>query len=205
MIVRNNLKVNDVVFFHSNGKLSKAIVLKKNPKTALIQVNNKRYRVSYSILFKDNEINTPFPYFNRTSYNTNEDLYLLIKELKKEYSYIFNKIFSDEHKSLLDTVRAKWNSRITYRLGGKYCRTNRNGEIRNEILISSSLKNTPKYLIKYLLYHEILHIKYPNHSKEYHYYEKHFDDYKPAQDLFHKILLEVRFFGKERLVRYRNG
>ena len=204
MIDRNKLKVNDVVFFHSNGKLYEAIVLKKNPKTALIQVNNKRYRVSYNILFNNNEINTPFPYLSRTSYDTDEDLDLLIKELKRDYSYIF-KIFTNEEKTLLDKVRAKWNSRITYRLGGKYFRTDRNGEIRNEIQISSSLKNTPKFLIKYLLYHEILHIKYPNHSKKYRYYEKHFDDYKPAQDLFQKILLEVRFYGKERLLKYRKG
>ncbi len=204
MIERKNLQVNDVVFFHSNGKLTKAIVLKKNPKTALVLVNNKRYRVSYSILFKNEEINTPFPYFIRTSYDTNEDLRLLIKELKKDYSYIFD-TFSNEQKSLLDTVRVKWNSRITYHIGGKYFRTNKKQELRNEILISSSFKNTPKFLIKYLLYHEILHIKYLNHSKEYRYYEKKFIEYDLAQDLFLKILLEVRFFGKERLMKYINS
>ena len=201
MIERNNLKVEDVVFFHSNGKLNKAVVLKKNPKTALVRVNNKRYRVSYSILFKDNEINTPFPYFNRTSYETNEDLYFLIKELKREYSNLYD-TFSNEQKSLLNTVRVKWNSRITYQLGGKYFRTNRKREVRNEILISSSFKNTPKFLIKFLLYHEILHIKYSNHSKEFRFYEQKFTEYDVAQDLFRKILLEVRLFGKERLLKY---
>ena len=201
MIDRNNLNINDVVFFHSNGKLREAIVLKKNPKTALVRVNNKRYRVSYSILFKNNEINAPFPYFSRTSYDTNEDLFLLLKEVKRDYFNIFE-TFSNEQKSLLDTIRVKWNSRITYHLGGKYFRTNRNRELRNEILISSSFKNTPKYLIKYLLYHEILHIKYLNHSKEYRYYEKKFIEYDLAQDLFRKIMLEVRFFGKERLLKY---
>ena len=201
MIERNNLKVEDVVFFHSNGKLNEAVVLKKNPKTALVRVNNKRYRVSYSILFKDNEINTPFPYFNRTSYETNEDLYFLIKELKREYSNLYD-TFSNEQKSLLNTVRVKWNSRITYQLGGKYFRTNRKREVRNEILISSSFKNTPKFLIKFLLYHEILHIKYSNHSKEFRFYEQKFTEYDVAQDLFRKILLEVRLFGKERLLKY---
>lgn len=204
MIERKNVEVGDVVFFHSNGNLNEAIILKKNPKTALVQINTKKYRVSYSILFKENEINSPFPYFNRTSYDSNEDLYLLIKELKKEYSYIYD-TFSNEQQSLLNTVRAKWNSRITYQLGGKYFKSNRQGEIRNEILISSSLKNTPKYLIKFLLYHEMLHIKYWGHPKEFRYYEKKFIDYDLAQDLFHKILLEVRFYGKERLLRYRNG
>ena len=201
MIERNNLKVEDVVFFHSNGKLNEAVILKKNPKTALVRVNNKRYRVSYSILFKDNEINTPFPYFNRTSYETNEDLYFLIKELKREYSNLYD-TFSNEQKSLLNTVRVKWNSRITYQLGGKYFRTNRKREVRNEILISSSFKNTPKFLIKFLLYHEILHIKYTNHSKEFRFYEQKFTEYDVAQDLFRKILLEVRLFGKERLLKY---
>ncbi|MBY9019364.1 MAG: DUF45 domain-containing protein, partial [Candidatus Lokiarchaeota archaeon] len=177
------------------------VVLKKNPKTALVRVNNKRYRVSYSILFKDNEINTPFPYFNRTSYETNEDLYFLIKELKREYSNLYD-TFSNEQKSLLNTVRVKWNSRITYQLGGKYFRTNRKREVRNEILISSSFKNTPKFLIKFLLYHEILHIKYSNHSKEFRFYEQKFTEYDVAQDLFRKILLEVRLFGKERLLKY---
>ncbi len=201
MIERNNLKVEDVVFFHSNGKLNEAVVLKKNPKTALIQVNNKRYRVSYSILFKDNEINTPFPSFERSSYNSDEDLYFLIKELKREYSNLYD-TFSNEQRSLLNTVRVKWNSRITYQLGGKYFRTNRNREVRNEILISSSFKNTPKFLIKFLLYHEILHIKYSNHSKEFRFHEQKFTEYIVAQDLFRKILLEVRLFGKDRLLKF---
>jgi len=201
MIERNNLKVGDVVFFHWNGQLSEAIVLKKNPKTAFIQVNKKRYKVSYSILFNDNEINTPFPSFERSSHDSDEELYFLITELKREYSNLYD-TFSTEQKSLLDTVRVKWNSRVTYQLGGKYFRINRNREVRNEILISSSFKNTPKFLIKYLLYHEILHIKYSNHSKEFRFYEQKFTEYDVAQDLFRKILLEVRLFGKDRLLKY---
>ncbi|MHA1670238.1 MAG: hypothetical protein ACTSV5_06615 [Promethearchaeota archaeon] len=201
MMDRNDLKVGDKIFFHSNGKLTKATVLKKNPKTVLIQVKNKRYRVTYNIIFKENEINSPFPYFGRTSYETDEDLYILVKELKKEYSYIYD-TFSDVQKSLLNTVKVKWNSRITYHIGGKYFRSNRYGEIRNEILISSSFKKTPKFLIKFLLFHEILHIKHLDHSKEYRYYEKKFIDYDLAQDLFSKILLEVRFYGKDRLLQY---
>ena len=201
MIERNNLFVGDIVYFHSNGKLNEAIVLKKNPKTALIQVIEKRYKVSYSILFKDNDINTPFPSFERSSYDSDDDLYFLIKELKREYSILYD-TFSTEQKSLLNTVRVKWNSRVTYQLGGKYFRINRNREVRNEILISSSFKNTPKFLIKYLLYHEILHVKYPNHSKEFRFYEQKFIEYDVAQDLFRKILLEVRLFGKSRLLKY---
>ena len=203
MIERDNLLVGSEVYFHFNGTLNKAIVLKKNPKTALIQVNKKKYRVSYSILFKDNEINTPFPYFGLTSYETNEDLYLLVKELKKEYSYIFD-TFTDQQKFLLSAVKVKWNARITFQVGGKYFKSNRKGETRNEILISSSFKRTPKFLIKFLLYHEILHIKYLNHSREYRDYEKKFIDYNLAQDLFRKILLEVRLFGKDRLLKYIN-
>jgi predicted metal-dependent hydrolase len=201
MIEKKNVEIGNEVFFHFNGKLNKAIVLKKNPKTALLQVNNKKYRVSYGILFKENKINAPFPSFKRSSYDSDEDFYLLIEELKKEYSNVYD-TFSTEQKSLLNSVKVKWNSRVTYQLGGKYFRTDRKREIRNEVLISSSFKNTPKFLIKFLLYHEILHIKYPNHSKQFRLLEKKFNEYDVAQDLFRKILLEVRFFGTDRLKKY---
>jgi predicted metal-dependent hydrolase len=201
MIEKKDVILGETIYFHSNGKLTKAVVLKKNPKTVLVQVRKKKYRVTYEIIFKNNEINAPFPYFNLTSYDSDEDLYHLVEELRKEYAYVFD-TYSDEQKALLNTVRVKWNSRITYRLGGKYFKTNKHGEIRNEIMISSSLKKTPKYLIKFLLYHEMLHIKILNHSKEFRYYERKFIDYDIAQDLFHKILLEIRFYGKERLLKY---
>ena len=93
----------------------------------------------------------------------------------------------------------KWNTKITYRVGGNYFKHNRTGGLRNEILISSSFKNAPKFLVKYIIYHELLHIKFKNHSEEFRRQEQKFENYEKAKELFERILLEIRINGTKRL------
>jgi hypothetical protein len=199
MIKKESLEVGDNVFFPHKGESIKAKVIKKNQKTATVKVDKFIYRVPYLLLFKDKSLNLPIPPFERSNINENEDLLLLLTEVKNEYE-IFQS-FDTEQIKLLDSVKVKWNNKVTYRVGGNYFKHKRTGELRNEILISSSFKNAPKYLIKYILYHELLHIKFKKHSEEFRRQERKFERYEKAKELFERILLEIRINGTERLYK----
>ena len=197
MIEKENLKVGDTVFFPHKGESIEALVIKKNQKTATVKVDKSSYRVPYLLLFKDGRLNLPILPFERSNLNKDEDLFSLLAEVKSEYE-IFQR-FDSEQKKLLDSVKVKWNPKITYRVGGNYFKHNRTGGLRNEILISSSFKNAPKYLIKYILYHELLHIRFKHHSEEFRKQEQKFQNYEKAKELFERILLEIRINVTKRL------
>ena len=199
MIKKENLEIGDIVFFPHKGESVEAKVIKKNQKTATVKVDKSTYRVPYLLLFKDGSLNLPIPPFERSNINGDEDLLALLKELKKEYEFFQS--FDIEQGKLLDSVKVKWNPKVTYRVGGNYFKHERTGGLRNEILISSSFKNAPKYLIKYILYHELLHIKFKNHSEEFRMQEQKFDSYEKAKELFERILLEIRINGIKRLYK----
>ena len=197
MIKKENLKLGDTVFFPHKGGSIEAKVIKKNQKTATVKVDKSSYRVPYLLLFKDGSLHLPIPPFEKSNLNKDEDLISLLAEVKSEYE-IFQS-FDGEQRNLLDSVKVKWNPKITYRVGGNYFKNKRKGGIRNEILISSSFKNAPKYLIKYILYHEVLHIKFKSHSEEFRKQEQKFENYEKAKELFERILLEIRINGTKRL------
>jgi hypothetical protein len=197
MIKKEDLNVGDTVFFPHKGGSIEAKVIKKNQKTATVKVDKFSYRVPYLLLFKDGSLNLPIPPFEKSDINKDEDLFSLLTELKSEYE-IFQS-FDIEQRKLLDSVKVKWNPKITYRVGGNYFKHKRTGGLRNEILISRSFKNAPKYLIKYILYHELLHIKFKNHSEEFRKQEQKFENYEKAKELFEVILLEIRINGTKRL------
>ena len=197
MIKKENLNLGDTVFFPHKGGSIEAKVIKKNQKTATVSVNKSSYRVPYLLLFKDGSLNLPIPPFEKSNINKDEDLFSLLTELKREYE-IFQ-TFDSEQKRFLDSVKVKWNPKITYRVGGNYFKHNRTGGLRNEILISSSFKNAPKFLVKYIIYHELLHIKFKNHSEEFRRQEQKFENYEKAKELFERILLEIRINGTKRL------
>jgi len=197
MIEKEDLNIGDIVFFPHNGKSMEATVSKKNKKTATVRVDTTAYRVPYLLLFEDRSLSLPIPSFKKSDINKDEDLILLLNELKQEYEVFYQ--FNLEEKILLDSVNVKWNPKITYRVGGNYFKSKRTGALRNEILISSSFKNAPKFLIKYVLFHELLHIKYKNHTPEFRAEEVKFKNYENARELFERILLEVRINGTETL------
>jgi hypothetical protein len=197
MIKKENLKIGDTVFFPHKGDSIEAKVIKKNQKTVTVKVDKSSYRVPYLLLFKDGRLHLPIPPFERSNLNKDEDLFSLLAEVKNEYDLF--QTFDSEQRILLDSVKVKWNPKITYRVGGNYFKYKRTGGLRNEILISSSFRNAPKYLVKYIIYHEVLHIKFKNHSEEFRKQEQKFENYKKAKELFERILLEKRINGTKRL------
>lgn len=192
MIDKNELTIGESVFFPIGGKGVKGNIVRKNKKTVTVldTTNSRVYRVPYSLLFKDITFSRRPLTFENSEILTEEELSDLADELKKEYQHIF-KTFNSEQTKLLESVKIKWSKRPTYRRGGYYLKSSK-GQLKNEISISSTFKNTPKEVIKLVLFHELLHIKHFNHSKEFRSLEKSFTNFEKVDELMGKILVEYR-------------
>lgn len=192
MIEKKDLIIGERVFFPIGRKSVKGNVVRKNKRTATVKdtINSRVYRVPYSLLFKDITFSRPPLIFENSVALTEKELNNIANELKKEYQHIFNS-FNSEQKILLESVRIKWSKRSTYRRGGYYLKS-RNGQLINEISISSSFKNSPKEVVKLVLYHELLHIKYFNHSKDFRSLEESFSNFEEANKIMGQILAEFR-------------
>ena len=120
--------------------------------------------------------------------------------MKKVISYEINvlifRTFNSEQKTRLKTVKVRWNNRITYRHCGCYIKE-QNGKIINEIIISKTLKNAPKEVIKYILFHELLHIKHLNHYKEFKSLLKCFNNFENVRNLMEVIMINQRIKSKK--------
>ncbi|NVM44239.1 MAG: M48 family metallopeptidase [Candidatus Lokiarchaeota archaeon] len=192
MIDKNDLTIGESVFFPIRGKGAKGSIVRKNKRTVTVldTTNSRVYRVPYSLLFKDITFSRRPLTFENSELLTEEELRDLADELKKEYRYVF-KTFNSEQTKLLESVKIKWSKRSTYRRGGYYLKSSK-GQLKNEISISSTFKNTPKEVIKLVLFHELLHIKHLNHSKEFRSLEESFTNFEKVDEIMGKILVEYR-------------
>ena len=192
MIEKNDLNIGESVFFPIGRKRFKGNVVRKNKMTVTVinSTNSRVYRVPYSLLFKDITFSRLPLRFENSVLLTEKELNNLADELKKEYRHVF-KTFNSEQTKLLESVKIKWSKRPTYRRGGHYLKSSK-GQLKNEISISSTFKNTPKEVIKLVLFHELLHIKHFNHSKEFRSLEKSFTNFEKVDELMGKILVEYR-------------
>lgn len=68
---------------------------------------------------------------------------------------IFNLVNDNYFSSEISKPCLRWSKKKAYRIFGRYDRS------KNEIIISKLLDNkkTPKYVVEYIMYHEMLHIK----------------------------------------------
>jgi hypothetical protein len=116
-----------------------------------------------------------------------------VYDLEKFFFELNEKYFHNEIKKPL----LKWSKKNNYCKFGEYIPT------KHEIIISKSLDNPkiPELLVKYILYHEMLHIKYPTkltesgfniHHQEFKFHEKKYENYQEAEKLLHKIAKELR-------------
>ena len=192
MIEKKDLTIGELVFFPIGGKMINGNVVRRNVRTVTVfdMKNSKAYRVPYPLLFKDKTFSRPPLIFENSVLLAEEELSDLTDELKKDYHHIF-KTFNSEQVKLLESVKIKWSKRPTYRRGGHYLKSSK-GQLKNEISISSTFKNTPKEVIKLVLFHELLHIKHFNHSKEFRSLEKSLTNFEKVDELMGKILVEYR-------------
>ncbi len=192
MIEKNELTIGESVYFPIRGKGVKGNIVRKNKRTVTVldTTNSRVYRVPYSLLFKDITFSLIPLTFENSEILTEGELNDLADELKREYRHVF-RTFNSEQTKLLESVKIKWSKRPTYRRGGYYLKSSK-GQLKNEISISSTFKNTPKEVIKLVLFHELLHIKHFNHSKEFRSLEKSFTNFEEVNELMGKILVEYR-------------
>lgn len=200
MIEKNDLTIGESVFFPIRGKGVKGNIVRKNKRTVTVldTTNSRVYRVPYSLLFKDITFSRRPLTFENLVLLTEEELSDLADELKKEYQQVF-KTFNSEQTRLLESVKIKWSKRPTYRKGGYYLKSAK-GQLKNEITISSTFKNTPKEVIKLVLFHELLHIKHFNHSKEFRSLEQSFTNFEKVDEIMGKILVEYRIRRMKNLI-----
>ncbi|HOJ38200.1 MAG TPA: hypothetical protein PLI27_10680 [Ignavibacteriales bacterium] len=122
-----------------------------------------------------------------------------------------NKIFEDGYdlNELFDTINCKyfnneikkptlkWNKRLTYSKFGEF------NPLKYQITLSAVLshKDIPKFVVEYVMYHEMLHIKYPMkssnkglhiHHSEFKEMEKKFTDYEKAERYLKNLSLILR-------------
>ncbi len=192
MIEKNDLNIGESVFFPIGRKKVKGNVVRKNKMTVTVinTTNSRVYRVPYSFLFKDIAFSRIPLRFENSVLLTEKELNNLADELKKEYRHIFDN-FNSEQVKLLESAKIKWSKRTTYRRGGYYLKS-KNGHLKNEITISSSFKNAPKEVVKLVLFHELLHIKYFNHSKDFRSLEQSFSNFNKVNEVMGNILAEFR-------------
>jgi len=116
-------------------------------------------------------------------------------DLDQIFSSINNIFFSNE----IPKPSLRWSKRRAYRIFGRYDRS------KNEIVISSLLdeKKTPKFVVEYIMYHEMLHIKFgftykrgrrKIHTGQFKKEEEKFPLYKEAIDYLKKISGRERRF-----------
>jgi predicted metal-dependent hydrolase len=192
LIEKNDIVIGESVFFPIAGKIVNGKVVRKNKMTVTIinPTNSRKYRVPYSLLFKDITFSRPPLRFENSVLLTEKELNILADELKKEYRHIFD-TFNPEQAKLLVSAKIKWSKKTTFRRGGYYLKS-RNGQLKNEVTVSSSFKNTPKEVIKLVLFHELLHIKHFNHSKEFRALEQSFSNFDKINEIMGNVLAEFR-------------
>lgn len=115
--------------------------------------------------------------------------------LDEIFHSINNKFFSNE----ISKPALRWSKRRAYRIFGRYDRS------KNEIVVSSLLddKKTPKFVVEYIMYHEMLHIKFGFtykrgrrriHTGPFKKEEEKFPFYKESIDFLRKISGRERKF-----------
>lgn len=177
-------------------------VIKKNPKFAIVELLNKelisKYKYSpiqkfpYSFLSSDPiSIKKSIEKFEfpKSKYNTDLELKNLLNEVKEEYFNEFSNLFNSKEMENLKRVTIFWGKQITHRNAGTYYNN------ANQIKISASLKYTPDYVIKSVIYHELLHIHFHCHGIEFRKWERKFKEYKQAYEFIEKLFKSISIYG----------
>lgn len=195
----NDYKIGQKIWFTHKGKQHEATIIRVNQKTVSFTTKSGMSgRIGYGLIEskQGNPVNeTPFENFVRNPLKDNIDLFEVLTQVSEKYHKIFETNFSKNEMHLLDNISVRWNRQYTYAKLGHY------NYIKNEIMISQSIKFSPKYVIEHILFHELLHIRYHNHGSMFRSLEQQCDRYHDAKDYEHKLCLEIRHHGVNRLKR----
>ncbi|MFX0103224.1 MAG: hypothetical protein ACFFCS_26905 [Candidatus Hodarchaeota archaeon] len=186
MVIQQNKSwnVGQEAFVFIKGKIVKGTITKVNPKTVRMKIKGRAYIVSKPLLreqISDFQIDLA-----RSNLHTSADLKRLLEETKEEYRQVFERLFSKEEMDKFNSVTISWNKQVTIRKGGHYKRAD------NSIMVSISFKNTPAYVIKHIMYHELLHIHFKKHGSVFRMHEKQFKLLDQAKKYMSDLFLKIR-------------
>lgn len=144
---------------------------------------------NFMISDKYKEISQNFLTTKSTKINDFENIYNLDE--------LFDKLNQKYFNNTIIKPILKWSKNITYTKFGEY------NPIKNQITLSKTLshKNIPQFVTEYVLYHEMLHIKYPMkvsenglkiHHKEFQMMEKQFENYEMAEKYLKHLSIMLR-------------
>ncbi len=166
-----------------------------NKEVSEILVRQPLSDLSYPTLFKNGNMRGTLGNSERSDISAQEDLEQLLRDVILEHKYIFD-TFSISEKRKLQSVQVRWNNELIHHIflsNGRTIISFTTGIgsyhfSKNKISISIAFKYTPICLIKYVLFHELLHIKFLGHSKKFHSCECQYDNYNRVLELLDKVL-----------------
>jgi metallopeptidase YgjP-like protein len=227
MLTKQDCQKGMLISFEHKKEIIDARIVRVNQKTITIEAikGNLKGRLGYGVFWltgkKESISHTskkPESTFTflRSRIQSQKDLENILEELKVEMALVFNS-FTESEQDLLDNVRIRWGNRITFCQLGKYTYSNNSislgglkitlpsvantNDKHNLITISKSLQNTPEYAIKYVVYHEMLHIKHHDHGTQFKGKERMFPMMGEANQFEKKLCREIRV---NRMSRIRN-
>ncbi|PYS86109.1 MAG: hypothetical protein DMF62_16955 [Acidobacteria bacterium] len=121
--------------------------------------------------------------------------------------YDLDEVFEDVNiKYFSNSIRRpnlSWSMRKTFRVLGHHDAT------QNKIVISRSLDTpeTPRFIVEYVMFHEMLHIKHPtitingrryNHTSAFRFDEERFPFYRAAEKWIENNVLRLRRAAKKK-------
>ena len=111
------------------------------------------------------------------------ELNVLAENLAKKYLFdMYDKI-----QDRVESLHISFSNKKAYKLFGKYCKET------NSIVLAQALNKVPKYVLEFILYHEIVHIVSFSHDKNFRILEKRFTKMDKAEGFLDAMSL----FGKE--------
>lgn len=202
---KTKLKKGMKIYFIHKNKVREAFITRLNQKTVSV-INEKedlRGRLGYGGIYLEKpETTTPkfsCPQLERTNLHTQEELESLMGEIKIKMKHVFDNLFTGHELVDFYNVRIYWGKKITYQNLGKYFYGI--SQKANSIQISPSLKHAPKHVIGRTIYHELLHIKFHDHSATFKRYEAMYPEIKEANDYENLLMHEIKYYGIERLMK----
>ncbi|MHA1793725.1 MAG: hypothetical protein ACTSVI_13870 [Promethearchaeota archaeon] len=190
MILRKDLKIGDKVYFFYKKKVFDGKVEKLNPKYARVKTGNRvgfmvRYNALYwrpELLFASNDDFMEHLKENKEDFTLDQ----LLSDVVHEYDFIFKSHFTRRDLDTIKLVKIRWGNRLTYRQAGKYIRR------ENTIVISKSLSFCPGFVVKKVIYHELLHVHFLHHDPLFKKLERKYRYFIEANEMIENLFQHLR-------------
>jgi predicted metal-dependent hydrolase len=126
--------------------------------------------------------------------SSDSDLDMILSKMLLKFRDILTKIIPLTNMIQLLCVHIIWTQNDNYQLMGRY------SPRKNQITINKALKNSPLYVIEFVLWHEILHLKFLNHDQTFKTKEKIYPYRTQAITYLKKYLPFVKVSKRDKII-----